>query len=344
MRGFAMLDIGKTGWIEKPDLAIKNPTDVLIKTTAVAHCTSDVHNVETGDFPSMIGNIIGHEAVGVIAEVGSEVKDFKVGDRVAIHDMSPYWGDYMTQKGMPNWSFGSSRTQNPELDGMFSEYILFERADTGLAHIPDNVTDIQALMATDMIPTAYTGINKLDIQFGETVAIIGIGPVGLCAIEGCILKGAAKVITVGHRTACKDVAKKMGASVVLDYADGPIVEQVLAANGGKQVDKVLLCVDYPEAISDAYQMCRFGGTICTVAGFQDASRFAGFLSLDKTLTGIVIQTGRYWLEGIMAMISEGRIHPELVVSHVYNGFDSIPEAFGRMCDKTDDLIKTVSVW
>lgn len=344
MRGFAMLDIGKTGWIEKPDLAIKNPTDVLIKTTAVAHCTSDVHNVETGDFPGMIGNIIGHEAVGVITEVGSEVKDFKVGDRVAIHDMSPYWGDRMTQLGMPNWSDGSSRTQNPELDGMFSEYILFERADSGLAHIPDNVTDTQALMATDMIPTAYTGINKLDIQFGETVAVVGIGPVGLCAIEGCILKGAAKVITVGHRTACKDAAKKLGASVVLDYTDGPVVEQVLAANGGKQVDKVLLCVDYADAISDAFTMCRPGGRICTVAGVQDASHFVGFLTCDKAFEAIVIQPGRYWMENIMALISEGRIHPELVVSHVYHGFDSIPEAFEKMSTKTDDLIKTISVF
>lgn len=245
---------------------------------------------------------------------------------------------------MPNWSDGASRTQNPELDGMFSEYILFERADSGLAHIPDNVTDTQALMATDMVPTAFTGINQLDIQYGETVAIIGIGPVGLCAIEGCITKGAGKIIAVGHRTACKNVAKKMGASVVLDYNDGPVAELVMGANGGRPVDKVLLCVDYPDAVKDAYLMCRFGGKICTVAGVSEKSRFAGFMSCDKTFNAIVIQTGRYWLEGIMAMISEGRIHPELVVSHTYHGFDSIPEAFAKMSSKTDDLIKTVSIF
>ena len=344
MRGFAMLDIGKTGWIEKPDLAIKNPTDVLIKTTAVAHCTSDVHLVESGFLPSMIGNIIGHEAVGVVVEVGSEVKDFKAGDRVAISNNSPFWGDSLTQKGVSNFCPGADRTLNPELDGMFSEYILFERADTGLAHIPDNVTDEQALMAVDMMATAYEGIKSLDIQFGDTVAVIGIGPVGLCGVEGCAISGAGKIIAVGHRAVCKEAALKMGASVVLDYADGPIVKQILDANNGQPVDRVLICGAYKDVLIDAFDLCRAGGKIANVAMLEEKESIPGFWAAKCGFDSCMVGCGRYLLEGLLALISSGRVHPENAISHVYHGFESIPEAFEKMSHKTDDLIKTISVF
>lgn len=344
MRGFGMLDVGKVGWLEKPDLKIKSPTDVLIKTTAVAHCTSDVHLVETGYLPSMLGNIIGHEAVGVVTEIGTEVRDFKVGDRVAIHDMSPFYGDQMSQLGASNYSPNCCRTLNPNLDGMFSEYILFERADSGLAHIPDNVTDAQALMAIDMVTTAFTGIEMLDINFGESIAVIGIGPVGLCGIEGCAISGAGKIIAVGHRSACKEMAKKMGASVVLDYQDGPIVEQIIATNSGQPVDKVLICGYYPEVLMDSFAVCRPGGTIANVAMMGDKETIPGFYASDKTYQSLMNKCGRYWLERLLSLISEGRIHPENAISHIYHGFDSIPEAFAKMASKTDDLIKTISVF
>lgn len=344
MKGFGMLGVGKAGWVEKPDPVIRESTDVLIKTTAVAHCTSDVHLVESGMLPSMIGNIIGHEAVGIIEKVGKDVKDFKVGDRVAVHDMSPHFGDLMSQLGMPNYSADSSRTQTPYLDGMFSEYIVFERADSGLAHIPENVTDIQALMVTDMVPTAFTGIDRLDIKFGETVAVLGIGPVGLCGVEGCTISGAGKIIAVGHRTACKKAAKEMGASTVIDYKEGPIAEQVLAANGGRQVDKVLVCGYYPEVFMDAFSICRAGGVVSNVAMLGMQETIPGFFASDKLFETRMIQCGRFYLERLMSLISEERIHPEKVVSHIYKGFDSIPEAFAKMADKGDDLIKTVSIF
>ena len=343
MRGFGAIEKGKTGWLEKPDLAIKNPDEVLIKTTAVAMCTSDVHMVEAGNFPSIFGNIIGHEAVGVVVEVGADVKDFKVGDRVAIPDTSPVWGNLMAQNGLPQYAPGG-RTVDPNLDGMFSEYILFQRADAGLVHIPDNVTDIQALMAVDMVATPQQAIDFLDIQHGETCAVIGIGPCGLCGAELCAVNGAGKIIGVGHRQACKDVAPEMGVNVVLDYHDGNVADLVLAANDGKPVDKVMIATYYPGVLTDAFRMCRVGGKICNFGMFLGFENLQTSVSGDKEFKYVRCATGRYYLEGIMQQISYGRIHPEKVVSHVYHGFDSIPEAFAKMSNKTDDLIKTISVF
>lgn len=343
MRGFGAIEVGKTGWLDKPDLVIKNPDEVLIKTTAVAMCTSDVHMVETGNFPSIFGNIIGHEAVGVVVEVGSDVKDFKVGDRVAIPDSSPVWGNYMSQMGLPQYAPGG-RTVDPDLDGMFSEYILFQRADSGLVHIPDNVTDAQALMAVDMVATPQPAVDFLDIQHGETCVVIGIGPCGLCGAELCAVNGAGKIIGVGHRKACKDLAPEMGVSAVVDYRDGNVADLVLAANGGKPVDKVMIATYYPGILTDAFKMCRIGGRIANFGMFLGLENLQTSVGGDKEFKSIRCATGRFYLEGIMQQIAYGRIHPEKVISHVYHGFDSIPEAFAKMASKTDDLIKTISVF
>lgn len=345
MKGFAMIEKGRVGWLEKEDPVLINPEDVMIRTTGAAMCTSDVHLVESGMMPSMNGNFIGHEAVGVVEEVGEKVRDFKPGDRVAIHDMSPFFGDEMSQHGMSNFSPDSGRTTSPHLQGMFSEKILFERADSGLAHIPDTVTDIQALMATDMIPTAYTGLEYLDIKYGETVAVIGIGPVGLMGVEGAAIGGAGKIIAVGSRPKCRKAAKEFGASAVINYKDGPILEQILKANGGKPVDKVLICGGDDGVIMDAFKMCRVGGRIANVAMFLTPSlSIPAFGGGDKEYRAMRIRCGRFWMERLMALIAEGRIHPEKAVSHVFEGFESIPEAFDLMWNKGEDVIKSVSIW
>lgn len=344
MKGFGAIEKGRTGWLEKPDPVITAPDQVLIETTGVAMCTSDVHMVEAGNFPSIFGNIIGHEAVGRVIETGSGVKDFKVGDRVAIHDQSPVWGDRMAQLGVIGFAPGG-RTVTPWLDGMFSEKILFERADSGLAHIPDNVSDEQALMALDMVATSVTGIEFLDISFGESVAVIGIGPVGLCAVELCAIRGAGKIIGVGHRTACKEAAYKMGASDVLDYTEGSVLDLILGANGGKPVDKVLICGYYEGVLADAFRMVRVGGSIANVAMMMKPMEvIPTFGCGDRAYRAFRTKSGRFFLENIMNLISYGRIHPENVISHTYHGFENIPQAFEKMSHKTDDLIKTVCIF
>jgi threonine dehydrogenase-like Zn-dependent dehydrogenase len=343
MRGFAMLEKGKTGIIEKPDPVIKNPTDAIIKVTAVAPCTSDVHLVESGAFKSMYGNFIGHESVGVVQEVGSAVKGFKPGDRVAVPDISPFWDSMEAQDGMPNFSPGSGRTTNPDLQGMFAEYIHFERADSGLAHIPDNVTDAQAVMAVDMIPTPATAIPFLDIKLGETVVVIGIGPVGLMGVGLVVLNGAGRIFGVGSRPACFEVARKMGATDLINYKEGSIKDQILAKNGGP-VDKVLVCGGDSDVLMEAFGMCKRGGHIASVAMFSTpTAQIPAFGNSDKEYRAFQIYNGRLFIERLLNLIAYERIHPEYAVSHVMHGLDSIPEAFQMMTVKKPDMIKPVVI-
>ncbi|WEV63665.1 alcohol dehydrogenase catalytic domain-containing protein [Bifidobacterium sp. ESL0732] len=345
MKGFGMIDTGKVGWLDIPEPTLDDPSGVLIDITAVAPCTTDVHLVKSG-VSILRGNVIGHEAIGIVSEVGESVKDFKKGDRVLVPDFSPNFGDFASQDGMANRSPNSSRMFDPNMDGLFTQRVLFKRADSGLAHIPDNVTDEQALMVADMVPTSFKAIDFLDVQFGETVAVIGIGPVGLTGVEGLSIKGAAKIIAVGSRPITKNVAKEYGASVILDYHDGPIVDQIIKANDGKKVDKVLIAGGNTDVVKDAFNVTRPGGKIANVAVFvvPELAIPTSGETFDIAYQAITIGAGRLFLERLLSLISYGRIHPERIITKTYHGFDKIPESFEYMTDKGPDTIKAIVIY
>lgn len=349
MKGFGVYSLHNAGPMEKPDYKIINPTDVIVKTTCVAPCTSDTHLIHNNFVPGIYGHFIGHEAVGVVCEVGSAVKDFKVGDRVSCPGNGPNFGSLLGQAGVWAHAPGSSRSMDPDCEGMFAEYQYFKNADMHLAHIPDNVTDAQAVMVSDMMGTSFNGLNWLDIKFGETVAVIGIGPVGLMGVAGAVHKGAGRVIGVGHRSACVKLAYEYGANAVIDYKaiDKPLSAAVIEANDGKPVDKVLICGGEISVVPEAFNMCRPAGKIASVAMFinEEGNVPKDMVipnnSRDKEFKKLQVIGGRLLVEQMLAMISNGRIDPGKMVSHEYHGIDAIAEAFEVMGNKTDDLVKPV---
>jgi threonine dehydrogenase-like Zn-dependent dehydrogenase len=205
MKGFAMLDLGKTGWVEKP-VPTLGPYDALVRPLVVAPCTSDIHTVYEGAFPRELCDfprILGHEAVGEVVKVGEKVRDFKPGDRVAVPAITPDWRTLDVQRGyhqhsggmLAGWKF-SNPLKNGGKDGVFAEYFHVNDADMNLAKIPEGVSLEQAVFATDMMTTGFHGAELADIPLGGTVAVFGIGPVGLMAVAGAKLLGAAKIIAV----------------------------------------------------------------------------------------------------------------------------------------------------
>ncbi|MBQ3425063.1 MAG: zinc-binding dehydrogenase [Clostridia bacterium] len=347
MKGFGVYSLHNAGPMEKPDYKIVNPTDVIVKTTCVAPCTSDTHLIHNNFVPGIFGHFIGHEAVGVVCEVGPAVKDFKVGDRVTCPGNGPNFGSLLGQAGVWAHAPGSSRSQDPDCEGMFAEYQYFKNGDMYLAHIPDNVTDAQAVMVSDMMGTAFTGLNQMDIRFGESVAVIGIGPVGLMGIAGAVHKGAGNVIGVGHRAACKKLAYEYGATTVVDYKETDLISGILAANGGKPVDKVLICGGTVQTILDAFRVCRPGGAVVNVAmmlnddGTLPMVHSLPSYSQDKLYRSCQVIGGRLLNEQMLSLVQYGRIDPGKMVSHEFHGIESIEEAFNVMGNKTEDLVKPV---
>ena len=238
MKGYAMLKIGESGWIEKPKPEF-GPLDAICKPLAVAICTSDVHTLWEGAIGERHNMILGHECCAEVVEVGSLVKDFKPGDRVLVPAITPDWNSLEAQAGysmhsggmLAGWKFSNFK------DGVFSEYFHVNDADGNLALLPENITPVDACMLSDMVPTGFHGVELADVQFGDTVLVIGIGPVGLMAVAGANLRGASRIIAVGTRPACVEAAKGYGAVDFISYKDGTIEDQVLAMTDGKGVDK-----------------------------------------------------------------------------------------------------------
>lgn len=265
MKGFAMLGIGKVGWIEK-DAPKCGPLDAIVRPIAVSPCTSDVHTVWEGAIGERTDMILGHEAVGEVVEVGSLVKDIKVGDKVIVPAITPDWGALESQAGysvhsggmLAGWKFSNFK------DGVFGEYFHVNEADANLAVLPEGIDPAAAVMLSDMVPTGFHGVELAEVEFGDDVCVIGIGPVGLMSVAGAALHGASNLYAVGSRKVCADVAREYGATDILNYKNGDIVDQIMEKTHGKGVDKVIIAGGDNDTFIQAVKMVKPGGRIGNV--------------------------------------------------------------------------------
>ncbi len=350
MKGYAMLKIGATGWVEK-DMPKCGPLDAICKPIALAPCTSDVHTVWEGAIGEREYMILGHEAVGEVVQVGELVKDFKPGDKVIISAITPDWNSLEAQEGyamhsggmLSGWKFSNFK------DGVFAEYFHVNDADGNLAHLPEGMDLGAACMLSDMVPTGFHGAELADIQFGDNVAVIGIGPVGLMAVAAAAIRGAANIYAVGSRKNCVELAKEYGATHIVNYRNGDIVEQIMALNGGP-VDKIIIAGGDVDTFDQAIRMLKPGGKIGNVnyLGVGDYVKIPriewGAGMGHKTIVGGLMPGGRLRSEKLARLITAGRIHPEKMITHVFHGWDGVKEALMLMKDKPADLIKPLVIF
>ena len=350
MKGFAMLSIGNVGWIEKERPAC-GPMDAIVRPLALAPCTSDIHTVWEGAIGERHNMILGHECVGEVVEVGSLVKDFKPGDKVIIPAITPDWNSREAQRGysmhsggmLAGWKFSNFK------DGVFGEFFHVNDADGNLALLPDGVSPAEATMLSDMVPTGFHGVELADVQFGDDVVVIGIGPVGLMAVAGAALRGAANLFAVGSRPNCVEAAKKYGATDIINYRDGSIVEQVMEKTGGRGVDRVIIAGGDVNTMSQAITMLKPGGCIGNV-NYLGSGDSIGVPRIEwgcgmshKTIRCGLMPGGRVRMEKLAELVRLGRLDLSLLLTHRFSGFEKIEEALMLMREKPRDLIKPVVV-
>jgi len=349
MKALGLMAPGKVAWIEK-ERPVAGPYDAVVQPTAIAPCSSDVHTAFEGGAPKPSGFVLGHEALGTVVEVGSLVKDFKAGDKVVVPAGTPDWRARGIQEHNfkhPSGPFSSFMLSGSR-DGVFAELFLVNDADNNLAAMPPDVSVDDALMTVDMVSTGFTGAEMADVKFGDTVCVIGIGPVGLMAVAGARLRGAARIIAVGTRPDCVALAREYGATDVVSYKEGNLAKQVLALTGGRGTDSTIIAGGKAETFALAVAMTRFGGgTVANINYFTDAEYLPvptlafGRGMAGKTIRGDLCEGGRVRIERLLAMIRYGRIQPGRMVSHRFHGFGKLEEAFYLMRDKPPDLIKPV---
>lgn len=348
MKGFAMLGIGKTGWIDKqaPECG---PLDAICKPLAIAPCTSDVHTVWAGALGDRHDMILGHEAIGEVVETGSLVKDFKPGDKVIIPAITPDWNSLEAQGGysmhsggmLSGWKFSNFK------DGVFGELFHVNDADGNLALLPSGMDLASASMLCDMVPTGFHGVELADVQFGDTVVVIGIGPVGLMAVAGAALRGASRIYAVGSRPNCIQIAKEYGATEIVNYREGDIVEQIMEKTHGKGVDRIIIAGGDVDTFDQAIRMLKPGGRIGNVnyLGEGDYIKIPrvewGCGMGHKTIAGGLMPGGRLRMEKLASLIETGKLDTSKLITHTFHGFDKVEEALMLMKDKPKDLIKPV---
>jgi threonine dehydrogenase-like Zn-dependent dehydrogenase len=348
MKGFAMLGIGRTGWIEKEKPAC-GPLDAICRPIALAPCTSDVHTVWAGAIGDRHNMILGHECIGEVVEVGSCVKDFRPGDKVIVPAITPDWGSLEAQSGfaqhsggmLAGWKFSNFK------DGVFGELFHVNEADANLALLPEVIDPAEAVMLVDMVVTGFHGAELAEIKLGDSVCVIGIGPVGLMSVAGANHMGASHIYAVGSRKNCADAARFYGATDIINYREGDIVEQVLEKTKGKGVDRVIIAGGDVNTFAQAVKMLKPGGVIGSVNYLGEGDMIGiprvewGVGMGHKRINAGLTPGGRLKMEKLASLIETKKLDVSRLITHRFEGFENIEKALLLMKDKPADVIKPV---
>lgn len=349
MKAFVMKRIGEVGWTEKPIPDI-GPNDAIIKPTVGLVCTSDVHTVE-GAIGERNNLTLGHEVVGIVYKVGSEVKSVKEGDRVAVGAVTPCFKCENCLRGFPSqctemlggWKFANVK------DGTFAEYVHVNDAEANLAIIPDSVSDEAAVYTVDMMSTGFMAAENADIPLGGTVAIFGQGPVGLMATAGARLLGAGLIIAVESVPNRQELAKHFGADIIVDFTKVDPVEEILRLTGGKGVDSAIDAVGLQRIFESCVKVTRPGGTISNAGYYSEGDyvmipRLAWGVGMsDKTIKTGLCPGGKERLSRLLRLIETGRIDPTPLTTHRFS-FSELEKAFHLMKTKEDGVIKPLIIY
>lgn len=316
MMGLSLYGEKDVRYEESDDPVLSNPEDVLVKMTQCSICGSDLHLYHGARWSTRPNFGLGHEAIGEVVEVGREVKRLKVGDQVMLPASTgcgkcSYCAIGLVGKcegaGMRVYGIGDV------LDGCQAEAIIVPTGDFNAIPIPDGVTPEQALMLTDALPTAYLGCINGDIGPGKSVVIIGLGPIGLLAVECAFALGASRVFAVDLVAKRREAAQALGA-IPLDPSVA--VESVRDATAGRMVDCTVEVVGATATVDLAIALTGVQGSVSVIGANIETYQFPMMAAFMKGLTfRTSICSVQQNMRELIALVQGGRIRPERVISH-----------------------------
>lgn len=330
-----------------PDPRIEKPTDAICRVTKCSICGSDLH-IYHGRFPLKEGDPLGHEFVGYVEEVGSDVKSFKKGDKV----LSPFWIScgqcYFCKKGLTTsclyggcFGFGDILGGNP---GCQAEYVRVPLADGTLVKVPeslaDDSNDERVLFVGDNIATGYHGAVRGEIKPGDVVAVIGEGAVGLFATYCATLFNHSKVFTIGHHDDRLKIAKKYGAHVTINSLKEDPIETIKSETDGRGADVIIECVGTTESLQLSLQLVRAGGTVSFVGLFYEpfSMNMTDFFLRNLSLQGGVAPS-RVYAQKLLSIVETKKLDPTHVVYSL--PLDQAPKGYELMDHRAEGAIKVV---
>ena len=369
-----------------PDPKIEDPRDVIIKVTSCAICGSDLHLMD-GLMPTMkSGDVLGHEFMGEVVEVGQGFTKFKKGDRIVVPFNINCGACDQCRRG--NWSVCERSNRNAAMAaaqfgyttaGLFgyshltggyaggqAEYVRVPMADVAPMKVPEGMTDDEVLFLTDVFPTGYQGAEHAEIRPGDITAIWGVGPVGYFAIQSAKVMGAERIIaieTVPERIA---LARKAGATDIIDFAKEDVYERIKEISKGKGADSVIDCVgmeasgahglagmvdavkkkllpaERTTALDQAIRAVRGCGVVSVpgVYGGPVSVNMGSVVQKGLTLRSGQTHVKRY-LEPLTKLIQEKKVDTTSLISHRSTKLEDGPDLYQTFKDKKDGCTKVV---
>jgi 2-desacetyl-2-hydroxyethyl bacteriochlorophyllide A dehydrogenase len=329
MRAVTFQAPGEVRVDEKPDPELNAPDEAVVRVEASGICGSDLH-IFHGRVPVEPGFTIGHEFVGTVLAAGADVERVAVGDRVlgCFHTAcatcpSCLRGDYHRCDDGRTFGHGSKLG---DLQGAQAEQLLVPRANLTLRRVPEGMSADVALFAGDVMGTGFHAITHAGMRAGDTVAVLGLGPVGLCAVQAARAAGASQVFAIDSVPARLEMARQLGA-VPLHLTEEEPKRAVRAATDGRGVDVVVDAVGDPGPLDMAISLVRDAGTVSGIGAY--AGRGEVLLGL-AWLKGVTLRLGLAnviaHVDRVLALMSAGVLDPAPLVTH-HMKLDEAAEAY-----------------
>lgn len=320
----------------RPDPALTGPDGVIVEVSAAGICGSDLHFYE-GDYPMVEPIALGHEAVGTVVEAGPEVRTVQVGDEVLVSSVAGCGAcpgcatndPVMCHSGLNIFGGGV-------LPGAQTDLLAVHAADFQVRKVPVGISTEQALLLTDNLATGWAAAQRADIPYGGTVAVIGLGAVGLCALRSAFAQGAATVFAVDRVPGRLQRAAEWGATPI----EPPVVEAIQDATGGRGADAVIDAVATDASLTDALAAVRPGGTV-SVVGVHDLQPFPfpALMSLIRSITvrWTTAPVQRTWPE-LIPLLQSGRLDVDGIFTTSMS-LDDAARAYATAGSRSGEVVK-----
>jgi 2-desacetyl-2-hydroxyethyl bacteriochlorophyllide A dehydrogenase len=325
-----------------PDPVLPGPGGVIVEVERTAICGSDLHLFH--DAPTGVGIRLGHEAIGTVAEAGPEVHSVRVGDRVLVSGVIGCGQCGPCLAGQPNVCLAGKAAAFgtiPDLPGGQAEAMAVPFADTFTLPIPDGVTDEEAVLLTDILPTGYVGAARADIRPGCTVVVVGLGPVGMMALQCAALYGPARILAVDMVPERLARAAAFGAEPI-DASQAAGSLQVLEATGGRGAESVIEAVGADATVLDALSSVGTGGTVSIVGvNLNLALPFPMALVFLKSLTlrAVFAPIPGTW-SALVPLIQAGKLALSETFTH-HLALSQAAEAYELFDSRRDGVLKVL---
>jgi alcohol dehydrogenase len=307
---------GRRSWEEKPRPAMREATDAIVRVTTSTICGTDLHILK-GDVPSVTdGRILGHEAVGIVDEVGNAVSGFHKGDKVLVSCITSCGKCDFCKKGMYSHCRSGGWILGNTIDGTQAEYVRIPYAETSLHRLAPDADEEAMVMLSDIFPTGFEcGVLNGQVKPGDTVAIVGAGPIGLATLLTAQFYSPAEILMIDLDANRLEVARSLGASKLVDSSDGKAVDSVMAMTGGAGVDVAVEAVGIPAAFDICQGIVAPGGHIANIGvhGKPVQLQLERLWAHNITLTTRLVDSVTTPM--LLKVVQSGKLQPTKLVTH-----------------------------